>query len=339
MSSILSQLDHSPFMTRRGFLGLTALSAGTLLAGCASQGAAPSTGPDAAGSATKIKVAASFYPMYDFASKIGGDRVDVTCLVPAGTEPHEWEPSTADMRTLGEAKLLVYNGAGMEHWVDDTLASLGGDVPKAVEASKGADLLKLSADALKEEQEEEQSSGGDPSKVSDTDPHCWLSPRVAKQEMSNIRDGLVAVDPDGASTYDANYETWAAKLDALDEEFRSGLDPLPNKSIVVSHEAFGYLCHDFGLTQMPIEGIEADAEPDAQAMAKIVDFVKAHGVKTIFSEELVSPKVAQSIADATGAKVEVLNPLEGLSDEELAAGDDYFSVMRSNLDELKKALS
>jgi len=128
-------------------------------------------------------------------------------------------------------------------------------------------------------------------------------------------------------------------IDKLDAEFKSGLEGLPHKNIVVSHEAFGYLCDDYGLTQLPIEGIEADAEPDAQQMAKITDFVKQNGVTTIFSEELVSPKVAQSIADATGASVEELNPLEGLSEEELASGDDYFSTMRENLDKLKKALA
>jgi len=157
--------------------------------------------------------------------------------------------------------------------------------------------------------------------------------------MENIKDALAAADPDGKDAYEANCQKWGAEFDKLDAEFKSGLEGLPHKNIVVSHEAFGYLCDDYGLTQLPIEGIEADAEPDAQQMAKITDFVKQNGVTTIFSEELVSPKVAQSIADATGASVEELNPLEGLSEEELASGDDYFSTMRENLDKLKKALA
>ena len=332
--------------TRRGALGLMGSAAAFVLAGCSSggqkkEGGQGGTGTNAAagGSGAKLKVAASFYPMYDFASKVGGDRVEVSCLVPAGTEPHDWEPSTTDMRTITDAKLLVYNGAGMEHWVSDTLEGLGSDAPKSVEASKGLSLLKLSAEALSEEKAEHERAGEDPSKVSDTDPHCWLSPRRAKQEMENIKDALAAADPDGKDAYEANCQKWGAEFDKLDAEFKSGLEGLPHKNIVVSHEAFGYLCDDYGLTQLPIEGIEADAEPDAQQMAKITDFVKQNGVTTIFSEELVSPKVAQSIADATGASVEELNPLEGLSEEELASGDDYFSTMRENLDKLKKALA
>lgn len=320
-------------ISRRHFLGLSILSAAACLAAC---GKGPDASTDASG---KLRVAASFYPMYDFAQKVGGDRVDVTCLVPAGTEPHDWEPSTADLRTIANAQVLVYNGAGMEHWVADTLASLDAGTLTVVEASEGADLLKLSDDALEEERKEHEEAGEDPSEVSDTDPHCWLSPLVAKQELARIADGLSQAEPDGADVYHANAETWAAECDKLMQEFTDGLSGLANKTIVVSHEAFGYLCRDAGLTQLPIEGIEADAEPDAQQMSKIVDFVRENNVRTIFSEELVSPKVAQSIADATGATVEELNPLEGLSDEELAAGEDYFSVMRENLRKVEEALA
>ena len=320
-------------ISRRHFLGLSILSAAACLTACG-------TGANgSAGASSKVRVAASFYPMYDFARKVGGDRVDVTCLVPAGTEPHDWEPSTADLRTIADAQVLVYNGAGMEHWVSDTLASLDAGALTVVEASEGADLLKLSDDALEEEREEHGEAGEDPRAVSDTDPHCWLSPLIAKQELANIADGLSQADPDGAATYHANAETWAAECDKLMQELTDGLSGLANRTIVVSHEAFGYLCRDAGLTQLPIEGIEADAEPDAQQMSTIVDFVREHDVRTIFSEELVSPKVAQSIADATGATVEELNPLEGLSDEELAAGEDYFSVMRENLRKIEEALA
>ena len=127
-------------------------------------------------------------------------------------------------------------------------------------------------------------------------------------------------------------------MDNLDEEYRSTLAPLPNKNVVVAHQAFGYLCAEYGLNQMAIEGLSPAAEPDPARMAEIIDFVKKNKVKVIFFEELVSPKVAQSVADATGASTEVLNPLEGLSDEELATGEEYFSVMRKNLKVLKVAL-
>ena len=312
---------------------LAAIAAIACLAGCSTGSGAA----DEAHSDSKVQVVASFYPMYDFAEKIGGDRVEVTNLVPAGTEPHDWEPSTTDMKTLESAKVFVYSGAGMEHWVEDIEGTLGNEALISVEASQGVDLLPAA-----EHEDEEDEAGREDAHEHEHgqyDPHVWLSPENAKIEMGNIRDALVKVDPEGKSTYDANYEKYAGMLDELDEEYREKLSNTTDKHIVVSHQAFGYLCDRYGLTQVPIEGIQADSEPDAKTMAEIVAFVEDNDVKTIFSEELVSPKVAQSIADATGAECEALNPLEGLTDEELSAGEDYFSVMEANLDKLVKALS
>ena len=167
----------------------------------------------------------------------------------------------------------------------------------------------------------------------------WLSPKNAKAELANIRDGLKRVDPDHASDYDTAFEEQDRAFDELDEEFRSRLSDLPNKTIVVSHAAYGYLCEAYGLTQRAITGIDAEGEPDAKTMASIIDFVKENNVKTIFTEELVSPKVAQSIADATGAECRVLSPVEGLTEEQEKEGADYLSLMRENLDTLVTALS
>ena len=303
----------------------------------ASEDGKPSS--SAAGAATsgaKLIVYASFYPMYDFAKKIGGDRVEVTCLVPAGTEPHDWEPATTDIKDLEHADALVYNGAGMEHWIGDTLESLSNKRLVAIEASKGIGLREVTGG---DEDEHAGDAGDSAQEAAHVDPHVWISPANAKAELANIRDGLKQADPDGAADYDANYKKWAAEFDALDKEYGERLSAVPNKTIVVSHEAYGYLCDEFGLTQKPIEGLEADAEPDARRMAEIADFVKQNNVKVVFSEELVSPKVAQTIADEAGVRMERLNPVEGLTDEELAQGEDYLSVMRGNLAELVDALS
>ena len=317
-------------VTRRSFLraslGLAGLMAtpSLLMTGCsssqASQAAATTSGD------AKLNVSASFYPMYDFTSKVGGDHVSVTCLVPAGTEPHDWEPSSTDVASITKSDLLVYNGASMEHWIDD-VTSAAGDSLKTCEASKG---LTLRTGEVEEGEEQDGPV---------YDPHVWLAPQNAKAEMANIKDALSEVDPDHASDYENSYVEYAAKFDELDKEFGDKLSAVPNKTIVVSHEAFGYLCDAYGLTQIAITGMDAEGEPDAQTMASIIDQVKATGIKTIFSEELVSPKVAQQIADATGAECKVLNPIEGLEQDEIDAGEDYFSVMRSNLDELVAALS
>ena len=170
-------------------------------------------------------------------------------------------------------------------------------------------------------------------------PQSWLSPLNAKREMENIKNAMAEADPANAEYYEANYAAWSARCDQLDQAFKDGLSNLAIQDIVVSHEAFGYLCDAYGLNQVGIEGISPDSEPDPARMAQIQDFVTEHQVKVIFSEELVSPKVAQAIADATGARVETLSPLEGLTDEQLTAGEDYFSVMEQSLASLKDALS
>ncbi|WP_085830110.1 metal ABC transporter substrate-binding protein [Collinsella vaginalis] len=307
--------------------GLAALGGQALLAGCARAGS--NTGSSASGA---LQVVASMYVMEDFTKKIGGDLVDVTTLVPSGTEPHDWEPSARDIEGLQSAALFVYNGAGMEHWADDVVSGL--DASKVVEASSGITLLEGDHD----HDSEDGDDGHDHDEV-EYDPHVWLSPKNAKAELANIRDGLKRVDPDHASDYDTAFEEQDRAFDELDEEFRSRLSDLPNKTIVVSHAAYGYLCEAYGLTQRAITGVDAEGEPDAKTMASIIDFVKENNVKTIFTEELVSPKVAQSIADATGAECRVLSPVEGLTEEQEKEGADYLSLMRENLDTLVTALS
>ena len=290
----------------------------SLLAGCAG-GAVPQA------SADKLSVVTSFYPMYDFACKVGGDMVSVTNLTPAGVEPHDWEPSSADMITLEKAGVFIYNGAGMEHWVDSVLSSLENKDLIVVEASSNAPFLEVAA-------------GSDAADAS-VDPHVWLDPEIAKIEMKNMLDAFKTADPVNADYFQANYDKYALEFDALDAEFTSALAQVPQKNIVVAHNAFGYLCNAYGLTQVPIEGLSADSEPDAARMSEIISFVTANHVKVIFFEELVSPKVAEAIARETGTTTAVLNPLEGISEADQAAGQDYFSVMRENLSTLVASLS
>lgn len=298
------------------------LACSLLLTGCSDD--ASQSDIDADG---KLSVIASFYPMYDFANKIGGDRIELINLVPAGTEPHDWEPTASDITELEKADVLIYNGVGMEHWVDDVLDSLGNKELSVVEASENVMLIEGS---------EEEEDGVEHTDA--YDPHVWLDPENAKIEMQNIKDAFVAADPENQEYYEDNYATYAAELDALDAEFTQMIEALPNKDLVVTHEAFGYLCDAYGLNQVGIMGLSPDAEPDAGTMASVIDYVNEHDVKVIFFEELVSPKVAEAIAEATGAQTAMLNPLEGLTDEEIDDGEDYFSVMRGNLEAIKEAL-
>lgn len=327
-------------------------------------------------SENKLKVYTSFYPMYDFAEKIGGDKIELVNLVPVGAEPHDWEPTTGDIAELEEADMLIYNGAGMEHWVEDVVESLGNKELITVEASHGITLMEghhhhhegeeahdhehhegeeahdhehhegeeahnhehhegEEAHDHEQHHQEEEAHDHDHGGM---DPHVWTSIRNAKKEMENIKNALVQADPSNAQFYEENYEAYSLKFDELDQKFEKTLSSLPNKNIVVAHEAFGYLCADYGLHQFGIEGLSPESEPNPTRMAQVVDFVKEKGVKTIFFEELVSPKVAEAVAKETGATTDMLNPLEGLTQEQLDNGLDYLAVQEMNLTALEKAL-
>ena len=299
------------------------------LSACGSASNAGSNAGSSASASDRVDVVVGFYPVADFAKKVGGDYGRVTTLVPADTEPHEWEPSPTDIKAIEASELFIYNGADMEGWVDDTLESVDTSKTVVCEASHGI-TLRVAA---------EEEGSDDEDHAGEHDPHVWLNPENAKAELENIKDALVKADPAHKSDYEANYKTYAKKFDELDEAYRTKLSQTKGHSIVVSHEAYGYLCDAYGLTQMPITGMDAEGEPDAKTMAQIVEFIKENGVKTVFGEDLVSKKVAQTIADETGAKCVQLNPVEGLTDKQLDDGEDYLSVMYDNLDKLVDALN
>ena len=279
----------------------------------------------------KIKIYTSIYPVYDFVKKVGGDKVDVTNLVPAGTEPHDWEVSTSDIVNLEKADMLIYNGAGIENWTDKVINTLDNKDIVYIKTSEGLDIHKVSEEDSHSHEEDGHSHGS-------YDPHTWLSIKNAKKEMENIKDALVKYDPDNAKYYEDNYEEYAKKFDELDKKYSDTLGPIENKTIIVAHEAFGYLCSDYDINQEGIEGLTPDSEPDPARMSEIIKFAKENNVKTIFFEELVSPKVAETIAKEIDAKTEVLNPLEGLTEEQINNGEDYFTVMERNLEVLYESM-
>ncbi|MFC5403965.1 metal ABC transporter substrate-binding protein [Cohnella soli] len=278
----------------------------------------------------KIKVVTSFYPLYYFSKEIGGEDASVTNLIPAGVEPHDWTPKSKDLTTLAKARLFVYNGAGLEGWVGDMLHGVesGSDVIN-VEASKGIDLIRGNP----EEDEDGHDHGG-----LDVDPHTWVSPRSAIMMATNIKDAFVKVDPDHAAGYESRFNDLTERLRKLDEKFIAGLSGLARKDIVVSHQAFGYLCRDYGLNQIAVMGLSPEAEPRAKDLLAIAKFVKENRIPYIFFEELVSERLANTLASEAGVKTLVLNPLEGLTPEQEKAGDDYFTISERNLENLRKAL-
>lgn len=308
----------------------------------------------------KINVVASFYPLYDFASKIGGAHVNVINLVPTGVEPHDWSPKGQDMSNLSKADLFIYLGAGFEGWVNQTLSSLDQKSGMtAVEASKGITLIPgtedghdhgheekgnghdddAAQDAHKDEhQDEHEDEHQDEHNESGMDPHVWLSPVNAKIIAQNVKDALIKVDAANQADYEANFKKLADQLDELHNQYKEKLAGTSKKEIVVTHQSFGYLAKEYGLVQKSIMGLTADAEPTSKDMQAILKFIKDNQLKYIFFEELVSDKMARTLANDAGVETLVLNPIEGLTEEQVKQGEDYVSIMQNNLNNLLKAL-
>ena len=269
-----------------------------LLAGCSSSGT----------SSNKDTVVAAFYPLAFAAEQIAGDTVEVRNLTPAGAEPHDLELSPGDVRDVDGASLVFYLGDGFMPGLETAVKERSG----------------RSVDLLAQLRQEEGNGGGSPH-----DPHVWLDP-VRYAAMVRLI-GSALGDTAAAGRL-------AGRLGGLDAEFRRRLATCKRRQIVTSHAAFGYLAARYGLEQIPLEGLSPEAEPSARDLAHLVDLVRASGATTVFFETLVSPKLAQTVAREAGVVTAVLNPLEGLTDDEIAAGADYFSVMRANLAVLREAL-
>ncbi len=273
-------------------------------------------------STERPQVVTSFYPLYFFASKIAGDKADVFNVTPSGAEPHDYEPTSQDIARIEKGDVLILNGEGLEAWADNIKANIDPNETSIVIAGEGLATQEVVEDGEKI-----------------TDPHVWLSPALAEQMVDKIRSGFAKADPDNASYYQANADALKLKLATLDAEYKQGLSTCASKNIITSHAAFGYLASTYGLNQVPIAGLSPDAEPSPQELAQVAKFARDNNVKYIFFESLVSPKLSQTIATEVGAQTLVLSPLEGLTDDEITSGKDYFSEMRNNLTNLKTALS
>lgn len=302
-----------------------------VLTGCGRFSAKAPTFTDETG---KLKVAVSFWPMYEFTRMVGGDKIEVVTMTPVGVEPHDWEPSAGHMKTLNQAALFIYNGAGMEPWVTKALKSLDNKKLIAIETTAGLDLLDAPADDGHGHSHSHGKKGSEPEK----DPHVWLDPELAARQVNAIVAGLVQADPVNRATYEANAAAYVKELNGLHAEFQSGLAGCGKQEIFTSHAAYGYLAARYGLAQHALMGLSPSAEPKPRTMKQIVQEAKEHQIKYVFFETLVSDKVARVLAKEIGAETLVLNPLEGLTPEEIQAGKSYLSVMRENLKNLRLAL-
>ena len=267
-----------------------------------------------------LAVTTSIYPLYFLAAEIGGERVTLQNVVPAGAEAHDYEPTARDLANLTDSAVVILNGGGLEPWAENLTAVIG-QAAELVFASEGLADRKIDHDGELE-----------------TDPHIWLSPNLAAQMADKVAAALIKVDPDGKSYYEMNLVGLKDRLAILDSEFQYGLADCSRRDFVVSHAAFGYLADDYDLVQMPIAGLEPQAEPTPRELTELTEYVRASNIHYIFFEEMASPKLAETLAKEVGAATLVLNPIEGLSEAQIVVGQDYLSEMRNNLNNLKMAL-
>ena len=260
------------------------------------------------------KILVSFYPIYKFTKAVGGDKVDVSVIIPSGVEPHDWEPTVQDIENLKKAKMVVINGAGLESWIPKLVAANPDIV--VVDSSKNISLM----------QKNETKSM--------TDPHIWLDPVLVKIQVQNIADGLIKIDPENADYYQQNANQYKAKLDQLDSQIRTNLASCNKKDFLAFHDAFSYFSKEYGLNQNTIVGgLNPENEPTATKLEEITQKAQNLGINIVFTEEAVNPQIAKVIADEIHGKVLVLSPLEVTN-----INNDYIEKMQNNLSNLKEAL-
>ena len=260
---------------------------------------------------TNLKIFASFYPIYDFVKKIGKDKVDVSTIVPASIEPHDFEPTARQIIELQAADVIFINGAGFESWIN----KLGNAA--VVDLSKGLPIENI---------------GSTPN------PHIWLDPNLVKAYSKTIFEKLISLDPQNKEYYTNNFNEFNSKLELLNSDIKTNLTNCNLNDFIAFHDAFGYFAKRYGLTQHSISGPSPEGDVSPQKIADAIKLAEQLGVNIIFSEDNIDPRLSNTIANEIGGKVMILSPIEMITQEEQTSNKDYFSKMYDNLDNLKIAL-
>lgn len=272
----------------------------------------------------KKTIYTTFYPVYELTKRVVGDKADVKMIIQGNQEAHGFEMQPQLLKDVQKADVIIYNGAGMEEFIDDLKAQIK-DENKFLDLSQGLTLL-TSGDGVNNDKQA-------------VNPHTWLSIKNAIKQLEAIYQRVSALDATNKASYEANLKTAVSEFKALDEEFTQALAKVKRteKYFVVSHAAFNYLAYDYGLKQVAVTGISPDEEPTAKQLTTIADFVTKHNISTIFFEGKATPKVAQTLADNTNTKTATLYTMETLSPEEMAKG--YLALMRENLKALVESFN
>lgn len=256
----------------------------------------------------KLRVSVTINPLKEFVETIGGDKVEVFSIIPDGSEPHDFEPKTKDFKELSESDIFVYNGLGMEEWINSILDTLKSENILVVNSSNGTETIKTD---------------------NKLDPHIWLSLKEATKQAENIKNALIEKDAANSQYYNNNYNELKKNLDNLYNYYKPKFMNLKTKDFVTGHAAFGYLCRDFGLTQKSIEDVYGEGEPTPKQFQDLINYCKENNIRVIFSESKTSPENAETLARDANAKVEQIDSLESKVD-----GKTYLEAMKDNLDKI-----
>lgn len=271
-----------------------------------------------------INIVTSFYGMKALTEEIGGDKVSIENVIPEGSEPHDFDIKAKDMKAIEEADIFIYNGAGMETWIEDVEAAISGKELIVVEASKDVELINTDEEA--EEHGEHNHSG--------KDPHTWLGLNEAKIQGENIKNALVEKDAKNKEYYEGNLKKFNEKIDSVIKEYSPKFKELDNKNFVTGHATFGYLCRDFGLAQKSIEGVFAEGEPSPKELQNLMEYCKENNIKTIFVEELISTQLSDTLAKEVGAQTKQIYTLHSNED-----GKSFSDTLKYNVETIYGAMN
>lgn len=274
-----------------------------------------------------LVVTTSFFPYYDLVRQLGGSLVQVHQLVPAGADPHSYEPTPRDLIQLQSSHLFLFNGVDFENWGEAAVTLLEGTETVVIRAGDLVELLKVS--------DHPGHAGHDHGAY---DPHIWTDPLNMKTIANHVVEKLIALDPDNEEAFRKNHDVYVTALAALDEAFKAVAREAEHHILLVSHSAFGYLAHRYGFEQIAVAGISPHAEPTPGRLAELTNLARRYQLEYIFFETLANPRTAEILAEEAGLTPLMLYNAEGLTSEQQAAGETYISLMQKNVNTLKRAL-
>lgn len=334
-------------MTISTLMSTSVLTLSLLLTGCGSKEVV-TTGENK--EKKSLTVYTTIYPLEDFTKKIGGSYVEAKSIYPPNVDAHSFEPSTKDMIALAHSDLFIYTGVGIEGFAEKATEALEKEDVQILKAADGIELIESTDDHHHDDEEghsdenegehtESENHEGEEHNHDDVDPHVWLDPVLSIALANNIKNSLSKLMPEHAAEFETNFKQLKSELETLDQEFKTTIESSKTKNLLVSHDAYGYWEKRYGIETIAISGLSPTQEPTQKELQAIIEESTEHNIHYVIFEQNVSPKVAKIIQEELGAKSLSLHNLEAITKENIKQKDDYFSIMRKNLETIKKVLN